>query len=151
MWGPALSANLVANLTRFYSMVAVNRASGRVYVTDGTKDTVWVFGPPIAPVVDRELTAEVGASEAKLGALVNPGGIQTSYRFEYDTREYRKAKRLTGRSTPFPEGSVGEGVESHAVWASANGLAPGTTYHYRVVASNELGTAVRPTTRRSRR
>ena len=123
---------------RFFSMVAVNQASGRVYVTDGLKDTVWVFGPPIAPVVDRELTAEVGASEAKLGALVNPGGIQTSYRFEYGpTGAY-------GSSTPFPEGSVGEGLESHAVWASASGLAPGSTYHYRVVASNELGTVYGP-------
>ncbi len=123
------------NSERFFSMVAVNQANGRVYVTDGQKETVWVFGPPVAPVVDRELTAEVGASEVKLGALVSPGGIQTSYRFEYGpTSEY-------GSSTPFPEGSVGEGLESHAVWASAYGLAPGTTYHYRVVASNELGTA----------
>jgi hypothetical protein len=124
--------------TRFYSMVAVDQASGRVYVTDGTKRTVWIFGPPIAPVVHRELTAEVGASEAKLGALVNPGGIQTDYRFEYGpTSAY-------GSSTPFPEGSVGEGLESHAVWASANGLAPGSTYHYRVVATNEVGTAYGP-------
>jgi hypothetical protein len=116
----------------FYSMVAVDQASRRVYVTDGPKDIVWVFGPPTAPVVDRELTAEVGVSEAKLGALVNPGGIQTSYRFEYGTTT------AYGSSTPFPEGSVGEGVQSHAVWASASGLAPGRTYHYRVVASNEL-------------
>ena len=120
------------NEGRFFSMVTVNEASGRVYVTDGSRETVWMFGPPRAPVVDRELTAEVGASEAKLGALVSPGAIQTSYRFEYGTTtEY-------GSSTPFPEGSVGEGVQSRAVWASANGLAPGTTYHYRVVASNEL-------------
>jgi DNA-binding beta-propeller fold protein YncE len=119
---------------RFYSMVAVNQASGRVYVTDGFNDTVWVFGPPVAPVVDRELTAEVGVSEAKLGALVNPGGMQTTYRFEYGpTAAY-------GSSTPFPEGSVGEGVAARAVWASASGLAAGTTYHYRVVATNELGT-----------
>ena len=119
---------------RFYDMVAVDQANGRVYVTDGPKDTVWVFGPPVAPVVDRELTAEVGVSEVKLGALVSPGGIQTSYRFEYGpTSAY-------GSSTPFPEGSVGEGLEAHAVWASASGLAPGSTYHYRVVASNELGT-----------
>ena len=123
---------------RFYSMVAVNEASGRVYVTDGQKETVWVFGPPIAPVVGRELTAEVGASEAKLGALVSPGGTQTSYRFEYGpTAAY-------GSSTPFPEGSVGEGLEARAVWASASGLAPGSTYHYRVVATSELGTVYGP-------
>ena len=119
---------------RFYSMVAVDEASGRVYVNDGLKEKIWVFGAPLAPVVHKELTAEIGTSEAKLGALVNPGGIQTNYRFEYGpTSAY-------GSSTPSPEGSVGEGLESHAVWASASGLAPGSTYHYRVVASNELGT-----------
>jgi hypothetical protein len=123
---------------RAFNMVAVNEASGRVYVTDGLKEKIWVFGPPVAPVVDRELTSEVGVSEAKLGALVNPGGIATSYRFEYGpTSAY-------GSSTPFPEGSVGEGLESHAVWASASNLAPGTTYHYRVVATSELGTAYGP-------
>ncbi len=120
--------------TRFYDMVAVDQTNGRVYVTDGPIDTVWVFGSPVAPVVDREFTAETGVSEVKLGALVSPGGIQTSYRFEYGpTSAY-------GSSTPFPEGSVGEGLEAHAVWAAASGLAPGSTYHYRVVASNELGT-----------
>ncbi len=123
---------------RFYSMVAVNEANGRVYVTDGLKEKVWVFGPPTAPVVGRELAAEVGVSEAKLGALVNPGGIAASYRFEYGTTG------AYGSSTPFPEGSVGEGLESHAVWASASGLAAGATYHYRVVATNELGTVYGP-------
>ncbi len=124
--------------SRFYDMVAVNQANGRVYVTDGPNDTVWVFGPPVAPVVGREFTAETGVSEVKLGALVSPGGIQTTYRFEYGpTSAY-------GSSTPFPEGSVGEGLESHAVWAAASGLAPGSTYHYRVVASNELGTVYGP-------
>ncbi len=123
---------------RLNSMVAVNEANGRVYVTDGQKDTVWIFGPPVAPVVGREFTSEVGVSEVKLGALVNPGGIQTTYRFEYGpTGAY-------GNSTPFPEGSVGEGLEAHAVWAAASSLAAGTTYHYRVVASNELGTAYGP-------
>ena len=126
---------------RFFSMVAVNQASERVYVLDGdneirenehSKGRIWVFGPPTAPVVGRELTAEVGSSEVKLGALVNPGGIQTTYRFEYGpTGAY-------GSSTPFPEGSVGEGVTARAVWGAASGLAAGTTYHYRVVATNEL-------------
>ena len=115
---------------RFISEVAVNQASGLVYMT--ARGTIWVFGPPVAPAVDREFTAEVGASEAKLGALVNPGGIAASYRFEYGTTT------AYGNTTPSPEGSVGEGVQPRAVWASANGLAPGTTYHYRVVATSEL-------------
>jgi hypothetical protein len=120
---------------RLPPMVAVNDSSGRVYVTDASRGLVWIFGPPTAPVVDQEFAAEVTTSEAKLGALVNPGGIQTTYRFEYGTTT------AYGQSTPFPEGSVGEGVTSHAVWAAASSLAPGTTYHYRVVATNELGTA----------
>jgi DNA-binding beta-propeller fold protein YncE len=136
--------NISLKTQRFFNMVAVNQANGRVYVTDGRKETIWVFGPPGAPVVGREFTAEVGASEVKLGALVNPGGIQTSYRFEYLTEAAFQANgnSFSGPehaiSAPFPEGSVGEGVESHTVWASASGLAPGSTYHYRVVAMNEL-------------
>ena len=120
------------------STVAVNESSGRVYVTDSAKGLVRVFGPPTTPAVDSEFTAEVSTSEAKLGALVSPGGIGTSYRFEYG------ATTAYGQTTPFPEGNVGEGIASHAVWAAASGLAPGTTYHYRVVATNELGTAVGP-------
>jgi DNA-binding beta-propeller fold protein YncE len=123
---------------RYYGGLAVNEANGRVYVVAGQQETIWVFGPPTAPVFEKELTAEVDASEAKLGALVVPGGIQTTYRFEYGpTSAY-------GSSTPFPEGSVGEGLEARAVWASASGLAPGSTYHYRVVAANELGTVYGP-------
>ena len=123
---------------RYYSGLAVNEANGRVYVAAGQEEIIWVFGPPTAPVFDKEFTAEVDASEAKLGALVDPGGIAASYRFEYGpTGAY-------GSSTPFPEGSVGEGLEARAVWAAASDLAPGSTYHYRVVASNELGTVYGP-------
>jgi hypothetical protein len=116
-------------------LLAVDEASGRVYVTDPYGQKVWMFGPPAVPVIGRELTAEVGTSEAKLGALVNPGGLQTTYRFEYGT------STAYGQGAPLPEGSVGEGIASHAVWAAASGLAPGTTYHYRVVATNELAPA----------
>ena len=131
-------ADVGAGLFGALNMPAVNEATGRVYVTDPFAGKVWIFQPPAPPTVSKELSAEVRTSEAKLGALVNPGGIQTSYRFEYGpTAAY-------GQSTPFPEGSVGEGLTSRAVWASASGLAPDTTYHYRVVATNELGQEVGP-------
>lgn len=129
------------NSAQLPPMVAVNEASGRVYVSDAKGEKVWIFGPPVKPVVEKELTSEVGVSEVKLGALVNPGGIQTTYRFEYDTREYKEGEAPHGQSVPFPEGSVGEGLTSDTVWAAASGLAPGTTYHYRVVATSELAPA----------
>jgi hypothetical protein len=124
------------------SMVAVDDASGRVYVSDGLKGRVWVFQPPLAPVLGQESAAEVGTSEAKLGALVSPDGAQTTYRFEYDTREYKEGEGPHGVSVPFPEGNAGEGFTSHMVWASTQGLAPGTTYHYRAVVTNGVGKPV---------
>jgi hypothetical protein len=123
------------------STVAVDGASGRVYVTDGLKNVVWMYRPPLPPVLGQESAAEVGTSEAKLGAIVQPGGIQTTYRFEYDTREYHAGEGPHGASVPLPEGSAGEGFSARVVWASAKGLTPGVTYHYRVVVTNGLGTS----------
>lgn len=126
------------------SMVAVDQASGRVYVTDGLKKDVWIYRPPEVPSLGQESVAEVGTSEAKLGALVQPGGIQTNYRFEYDTREYKEGEGPHGASVPYPEGSAGEGFYSRVAWASAKNLAPGTTYHYRAVVTNALGSVSGP-------
>ena len=117
-----------------FVMLAVNGASGRVYVSDGADKVVWIFGPPSASVIGRELAVEVGASDAKLGAQIIPGGIETTYHFEYGTTA------AYGQTVPFPEGDVGTGVTPRTIWATTSGLAPGTTYHYRVVATNELGT-----------
>lgn len=126
-----------------FNMLAVNEMSGRVYVADDDKQNlVWIFGPPSAPRIESELAIEVGASEAKLGALVNPGGVETKYRIEYDTREYHEGEDSHGVSVPFPEGSAGQGVTGRTVWADAAGLTPGTTYHYRVIATNVLGRVV---------
>jgi hypothetical protein len=128
-----------SNVPRIASpMVAIDESSGRVYVSDPEKEEVWIFSPPGPPSVGKELTAEVTTSEAKLGALLSPGGIPASYRFEYGpTAAY-------GSSTPIPAGNVGEGFASKTVWADASGLEPGTTYHYRVVAENEMGTVYGP-------
>ncbi len=123
---------------RLPPMVAVSESSGRIYVSDGDRNLVLIFGPPKAPVIGKELSSEVGATEAKLGAQINPGGAETTYRIEYGTTS------TYGQGTPFPEGSAGEGLEAHTVWASASGLEPGTTYHYRVVATNGVGSEAAP-------
>jgi hypothetical protein len=65
---------------------------------------------------------------------VNPAGQATTYYFEYGpTSDY-------GFETSPTDG--GSGVTSEAVSGSLSGLASGTTYHYRLVAVSNGGTAL---------
>ncbi|HEX2070389.1 MAG TPA: hypothetical protein VHF90_01925 [Thermoleophilaceae bacterium] len=88
--------------------------------------------PPTAttlPVSERRSTSAV------LSATVNPNGSPTDYYFEYGpTTGY-------GQRVPFPSGSAGSGATSRVVTQLISGLEPGTTYHYRVVAESDVGTA----------
>jgi hypothetical protein len=125
-------------------MVAVSNATGEVYVSEPVVDSspgestgrVLKYRPSVAPTLEGESAVEVGASAAKLGAVVNPGGLGASYRFEYGpTVSY-------GGSVPFPEGDTGAGFVARTVWADVSGLAPGTTYHYRVIVTGAVGEPV---------
>jgi NHL repeat len=118
---------------RLPDMIAVNDSTGRVYISDPFNSRVLIYTPPTPPQVENELAVGITTSEAKLGALVNPGGIGTSYLFEYGTTT------AYGQSAPYPAGDAGTGLKPTTVWASPSGLQPGTTYHYRVVVSNDLG------------
>jgi hypothetical protein len=132
---------VVTSNEKLPKMLAVSEATGRVYVTDSVLNPreshvhgrVLMFTPPVPPKLEGELAAEVGETKAKLGAVVNPGGISAAYRFEYGTTT------AYGKTVPFPEGDTGGGFHARTVWAAAAGLAPGTTYHYRVVVTGELG------------
>lgn len=131
------------NLKILPDMVAVSDSSGSVYVTEGVTEPrqvlhsrVFKFAPPVAPKLESELAVEMGTSEAKLGAVVNPGGIGAAYRFEYGTTT------SYGKAVPSPEGDTGGGFNSRTVWADPSGLLQATTYHYRVVVTSDLGTVV---------
>jgi hypothetical protein len=145
-----LAGGLAGEVGPPFIMVAVNQASGRVYVTDGLKEVVHVYQPPELPTVGRESAAEVGVFEAKLGAVATAGGGEATYRFEYLSEAAFQANKesFSGPeqpvSVPFPEGSVSQGFSPRTVWASAKGLTPGTTYHYRAVVTNGLGSVVGP-------
>ncbi len=88
-----------------------------------------------APTVEETYVTNVSSTSATLVARINPGGAHTTYRFEYATEtEYKPV--------PNGEGVVGEGTAGVLVSVHMQeGLAPGTTYHYRVVASNTRGSA----------
>ncbi len=86
----------------------------------------------VGPEVAGESFSEVGSASATLSAQVNPGGLATTYEFEYGTSEaYGSTTQVT---------SAGSGSEPAGSLADLSGLLPETEYHFRVVATNEEGT-----------
>ena len=113
----------------------------RVVVTNGSQTT---FGPDatfttLPPVgIESESVSQVTATSARLATTLNPHGVATEYRFEYGiTTAY-------GTPVPVPDGEAGASTSDAIFSALVEGLAPETTYHYRVVARNALGTVEGP-------
>jgi subtilisin family serine protease/streptogramin lyase len=74
----------------------------------------------------------VKTTEATLNGTVNPRGLATTYQFEYGT--------TTSYGSKTASKSVGSGTEEIAVSEKLSGLKAGTTYHFRIVATNEAET-----------
>jgi hypothetical protein len=93
----------------------------------------WVFSNATAPTVQTQPATEVKEATAQLNATVNPNGEEVSEcRFVYGPTE---AYGSSATCTPSP-GSVGKAV---AVSAAIGSLSTNTTYHFRIVAHNSLG------------
>lgn len=89
------------------------------------------FKTPSKPAIDGPWSVDVGFAEATLKAKINPENSPTTYRFEWGldaSYEHSTA-----------EIAVGSDNTDHTVSLALNGLQPGTTYHYRVVAGNGIG------------
>ncbi len=111
---------------------------GYVYVTSGFQTSnshLYAFAPVElnAPDIRGEQAEEVGRGEALLTAELNPHGAPTGYRFEYGSADCATA---ACQGTPVPDGDGGAGAAFTRVIAPVVGLAPGTTYHFRLVATS---------------
>lgn len=88
-------------------------------------------GAATKPTVRTGGATEVGQSSANVHGTVNPQGAATTYYFQYGTtRKYGAQTAVT---------PAGAGAKAVAVTAGIGALAPATTYHYRIVATNPLG------------
>jgi hypothetical protein len=136
----ATLSNLEANTTYYYRLVASNAKGATGGSGYGPEESFPTPGPPRVEGVSAEVnpTEKIGQSTATLHASIDPDGSATTYTFEYgETTKY-------GTSVPFPAEEVGAGEVFVPVTADLSGLKIGTTYHYRVSASNVYGTVPSP-------
>jgi hypothetical protein len=84
------------------------------------------------PTIESVKASGVTQTSATIAALINPKFSATTFHIEYGpTIAYGSATR---ESAP-----IGADGVSHGVTVPLSGLAPGTDYHFRIVAVNDLG------------
>jgi DNA-binding beta-propeller fold protein YncE len=129
--------------------IASSCAAQTLYVADAAAGKVVVFGPklPDVPLIESESLADVTAESVDLGGQVNPrseaGEAETTYRFQYGPCPSLALCSSAPYGSATPEGTLPPDFEVHPVAAHLQGLLPGTTYHFRLMAENShnpLGT-----------
>ena len=121
--------------------VAVDAATGEVYVTDAGDNRVNVFSleeEPAQPEVNSISSQNVNPTTTQLTAEIDPNGAAIEYFFEYGTVE---CPAPSCQRLPQPVGRIEAGFGDQKVEVTAGELQPGTTYFYRVVAKNAKGAA----------
>lgn len=120
-------SGLAPGTTYHFRAVATN-GNGTSYGGDQTFTT-----PSAAPIVTTGGASSLHQGSVTVSGTANPHGFATTVAFEYGTS--------TSYSKATPPVSVGSGTGSVAFNGSLTGLVPGTTYHYRAVATNANGTS----------
>jgi hypothetical protein len=124
---PFTLSPLTPGTTYHYRLVARN-AEGTSYGQDETFTTV----ADQPPIVSTGPAGGISTSGATVSGTVDPREVQATYEFEYGT-DTGYGTQVSGTASPQ------QGVQTVAL--SLQGLQPGTTYHYRLVASNPGGAA----------
>ncbi len=112
--------------TYHYRLVASN--------ADGTtrgSDVTFTTSPARPPSALTGGSSGVGEVSATVSGSVSTGGLVTSYHFDYGTS--------TGYGSHTAARQVSADSSDLSVSAALTRLRPGTTYHYRLVATNSAG------------
>lgn len=121
---------------RYHFRVLASNGDG---TTTGADRSFRTALPPAKPPTVLA-TAPFGptATGVAFTAVLNPGAAPTTYRFQYGTSNAYGLETF-GRT-------LAAGVAPQTVSFRIDSLAPRTTYHFRVVASNRAGTTFGPDT-----
>ncbi len=123
---PGILVPLVPGVTYHYRLVAWNETA----VSYG-QDKTFTTETGVPPLASTGPASGITVDEATITGTVDPQGKETSYRFEY------------GENTTYGTQAFGTILSEQAAETlslNLRGISPGTTYHYRLVASNAGGT-----------
>lgn len=98
----------------------------------GEAEAETTFSTTGKPTGETTEATSISETEATLNGTVDPRGLETKYYFEYGTTESYGSKTA--------EVSAGSGTAAVKESKVISGLAPGTFYHFRIVAMNSKGT-----------
>jgi uncharacterized repeat protein (TIGR01451 family) len=126
-----LTVNVLANASASVTNLAAVSGGGEAnLVNDSVSDPTSILSAA-APTVSTGAANGVGTSVATLTGLVNPNGQPAEAQFEYGlTASYGAVLPVSGSLS---------GTTTQAVGVSVSWLLPGTTYHFRVAATNAIG------------
>ena len=120
-------SGLTASTTYHFRMVATNSAGTR-YGSDRTFRTLSATGPPV--VITNPAT-NIATNTATLNGTVDPHGLTTTVYFQYGTTTSYGHTSVSQSKT----GNVYQNVSTNI-----SGLTALTTYHFRIVGTNNGGT-----------
>jgi hypothetical protein len=120
-------SSLIASHLYHFRMVAHN-TRGTSYGSDRTFTTLSATGPPVVITNPASLIASFAAT---LNGTVDPHGLSTNVYFQYG------ATTSYGSATPM---LIRNGNTYRNVVANISSLSASTTYHFRIVATNNAGT-----------
>ncbi len=122
-------SGLTLGATYHFRLIAKNPEES----SNGEDQTFKTLSPP---AIAGQWAGGVTYTEASLSAQINPEGFATTYKFEWGpTTAYGNSSTQSG---------VGSDKANHTVSAFLSALQPASTYHYRVIATNSIGTSEGP-------
>jgi DNA-binding beta-propeller fold protein YncE len=126
---PLVANGLLPGTTYYYALVASNEVG--VNTGEAKTFTTAAATPPLATT---GAASGVTMSTATISGSVGTQGLDVSYAFEVSTEPGNPGPPSGG-------GSIGAGPTEASVSVALQGLQPGTTYYYRILATSTDGTS----------
>jgi sugar lactone lactonase YvrE len=116
--------------------IAINTATNTLYIVDYFNNRIRAISPPVPatlPTISGVIVSPITTSSARIFYSLNANNGATTSVINYGLSSGALTNQITGFSTA--------GNTANQGYVNINGLSPGTTYYFQIVATNAAGTA----------